>query len=112
MRAGALRHRVRIDALTQGVDELGGMTSSWTTYALAVPAEIVPLSGNEFVAASGQQAQVNTRITVRTGLAITPQMRIVNTHDGDRIYEIRAVLPDRTNARHLTIMCETGVTRG
>ena len=33
------------------------------------------------------------------------------THDG-KAYNIRAVLPDPTLRRHLTLMCESGVNHG
>lgn len=106
--AHRLRHRVTIEQRTQTRDEWGGVVETWETVAI-VPAEVWPLSGREFVAAQATQAGVTTRITIRYQAGIEPAMRV--THDG-AIYNIRAVLPDPTLRRHLTLMCETGVGNG
>lgn len=101
-----LRHRITIEAHTITRDEWGGAIETWTPLHSNVPAEVVPLSGREFVAASAEQAGVTARITVRYLSDITEAMRIV--FDG-ATYNIRAILPDPTARRHLTIMVETGV---
>lgn len=106
--AHRLRHRVTIEQRTQTRDEFGGVVESWETVAI-VPAEVWPLSGREFVAAQAEQAGVTTRITIRYQAGIEPAMRI--THDG-RTYNIKAVLPDSTLRRHITLMCESGVNNG
>ena len=106
--AHRLRHRVTIEQLATTRDEFGGVVESWGTVAI-VPAEVWPLSGREFVAAQAEQAGVTTRITIRYQAGIEPAMRV--THDG-KTYNIRAVLPDPTLRRHLTLMCETGVNNG
>ncbi len=106
--AHRLRHRVTIEQRTQTRDEWGGVVESWDTVTI-VPAEVYPLSGREFVAAQATQADVTTKITIRYQAGIEPAMRV--THDGS-IYNIRAVLPDPTLRRHLTLMCETGVNNG
>lgn len=106
--AHRLRHRVTIEQRTQTRDEWGGVVESWETVTI-VPAEVYPLSGREFVAAQATQSGVTTKITIRYQAGIEPAMRV--THDGS-IYNIRAVLPDPTLRRHLTLMCETGVNDG
>ena len=106
--AHRLRHRVTIEQLATTRDELGGVVESWGPVAI-VPAEVYPLSGREFVAAQATQAGVTTKITIRYQGGIEPAMRV--THDG-MTYNIRAVLPDPTLRRHLTLMCETGVNNG
>lgn len=104
-----LRHRVTVEKYAESRDSYGGVIQSWGTHAADVPAEIVPLSGREFVAAQAMQDTVNTRITVRYDSSIKPEMRI--KHDST-IYNIRAVLPDPTLRRWLTLMCEKGVNDG
>ena len=101
--AHRLRHRITVEQLATTRDEFGGVVESWGTVAI-VPAEVWPLSGREFVAAQAEQAGVTTRITIRYQAGIEPAMRI--THDG-RAYNIRAVLPDQTARRHITLMCES-----
>ena len=101
--AHRLRHRVTIERKTAGADAWGQPVETWETVAIA-PAEVWPLSGREYIAAQAEQAGVTTKITVRYQAGIEPAMRI--THDG-KTYNIRAVLPDPTARRHLTLMCES-----
>ena len=101
--AHRLRHRVTIEQKTAGADAWGQPVETWETVAI-VPAEVWPLSGREYIAAQAEQAGVTTKITVRYQAGIEPAMRI--THDG-KTYNIRAVLPDPTARRHLTLMCES-----
>lgn len=113
MRAGALRHRVDIEAFGVTLDSDGAQVEGWTSILDSdeprLPAEIVPLSGREFIAAQAVQAGVTTRITIRWRDDVKASMRVV--HDGD-LYNIKAVLPDPTLRVHLTLMCETGVNDG
>lgn len=106
--AGRLSHRITLQAAVTSRDEFGGVAHTWTPVA-TVWAEIVPLSGREFVAAQAAQAGVTTRITIRYRDGVTPSMRIL--HDGVT-YSIKAVLPDPTLRRHITLMCEQGVNDG
>ena len=100
--AHRLRHRITIERKTAGADAWGQPVETWETVAIA-PAEVWPLSGREYIAAQAEQASVTTKITVRYQAGIEPAMRI--THDG-KTYNVRAVLPDPTARRHLTLMCE------
>lgn len=109
-----LRHRIDVQDYLSTLDEdTGLMTEGWTSIvpdgSPLIPAEIVPLSGREFVAAQAIQAGVTTRITVRWQDGITSSMRVL--HDG-LTYDIKAVLPDPTLRRHITLMCEQGVNNG
>ena len=102
--AHRLRHRITIERKTAGADAWGQPVETWETVATIVPAEVWPLSGREFVAAQAEQAGITTRITILYRAGIESAMRI--THDG-KTYNIRAVLPDPTLRRHLTLMCES-----
>ena len=104
-----LRHRVTIEQVTETRDADGGVVTAWATLHSKVPAEIVPLSGREFVAAQAAQAGITARMTIRYVAGITPKMRVVHGAD---IYNIEAVLPDPTLRRHLTLMVSTGVNNG
>jgi SPP1 family predicted phage head-tail adaptor len=109
MLAPKLRHRIDIEQLTITQDSYGGMIEAWTLFADNVAAEIVPLSGREFVSAQQVQAGVTTRITVRYKAGILENMRVKH---GSDVYNIKAKLPDQTLRRHITLMCELGVTDG
>ena len=107
--APRLRHRVTIEQVTESRDADGGVVTAWATLHSKVPAEIVPLSGREFVAAQAAQAGITARLTIRYMAGITPKMRVVH---GSDIYNVEAVLPDPTLRRHLTLMVSTGVNNG
>lgn len=110
MQIGKLRHRIAIQSRVETQDATSGaVTLTWANYATDVPAEVVPLSGREFMAASAEQAGVEARIMVRYDAGILPTMRV--TFDG-LSYDIRAVLPDPTARRHLALMVSRGVTDG
>lgn len=109
MLAPRLRHRVTIQMPQNTRDAHGGTVPGWTVFVDQVPAEVVPLSGREFVAAQAVQAGVTTRITLRDLPGLTAAMRVL--HDG-ATYNIKAVLPDPTLRRHVSIMCEQGVNDG
>lgn len=105
MRAGTLRHRVTVEHRAETRDDYGGVTTAWTVFASSVPAAILPISGREFFASEANQAEVTAKIVMRELAGLLPSMRIV--HAGHQ-YNIRAILPDPTLARHVVCMCERG----
>jgi SPP1 family predicted phage head-tail adaptor len=108
--APRLRHRVTIQNFATTQDSnTGAVADAWTNLHTGVPAEIWPMSGREFVAAQSIQAGVSTKITIRYLDGIEPRMRVLHGAD---VYSIKAVLPDPTLRRHLTLMCEVGVNNG
>jgi len=109
MLSAKLRHRIDIEQLTITRDQWGGVIETWTKFATGIPAAIVPLSGKEYIASSATQATVDTRMTIRFISGVLPSMRVLF---GNVKYNIRAVLPDPTLQRHLTLMCETGANDG
>lgn len=109
-----LRHRVDIQEFSVSEDSNGeSITESWESIRAdaepLIAAEVMPLSGREFVAAQAIQAGVTTRITIRYRASMRPTMRVL--HEGS-IYNIKAVLPDPKLRKHLTLMCESGVNDG
>ncbi|MGH8431499.1 MAG: phage head closure protein [Solimonas sp.] len=110
MRAGRLRHRIAIQQQVKEQDASGNLTTSWAAVADNVPAEMVPLSGRELIAAQATQSEINTRCTIRVLAGVTAAMRVV--HEG-AIYNIQAPpLPDPTYKRHLTLMLSGGLSDG
>lgn len=115
MLAQRLRHRCRIEQFTDEQNpSTGEMTRTWSTFATDVPIEIVPSSGREYVAGGGIQAGVEARATVREMDGLVSAMRVIRTVNGvdTAVYEIKAVLPDPTFKRHLTLMLGSGVSNG
>ena len=115
MKAGALRHRITLEHNVTTRDEWGGEVVGWVdafpaiTAQGGIPAEVVPLSGREFIAAGELHGEVQARITIRYLPGVLDTMRI--QFDG-AVYAIRAVLPDATGRRHLTLMVDKGVASG
>lgn len=110
MDAGRLRHRVTIQSVTETRDTTtGAIATSWADVA-TVWAAIEPLSGREFIAAQGAQAEIVARILIRYRDDVVAKMRVVS---GSRVYNIRAVLPDKeSGTEHLTLMVAEGVNDG
>ena len=102
--AARLRHRITIEQLTVTRDAIGGVIETWSALHQNVPADIVPLSGREFMAAQSTQSSVTVRVTVRYLDGLTPLMRVVH---GSDVYNVEAVLPDPSLRRHLTLMCSS-----
>ena len=102
-----LRHRLTLQTVAYTQDATTGeQIASWTNWLADEPAEVVPLSGKEFIAAGANQAQVDARMTIRWRSGVEPTMRVV--FDGQN-YELTAILPDPTNRRWLTLMVARGV---
>lgn len=92
-------------------DSDGERIEEWVdVFPSALPAEILPLSGRELVAASAVSSKVATRIIVRYRPGIVASMRAI--HRGT-YYGIEAVVPDpETGNRWLTLHCTSGVKDG
>lgn len=110
MRAGELRHRIKLQAFTTTVDpDTGYRDKAWVDVA-ELRAKVAPLSGREFLAAAATQSAVTARITIRHRAGVTNNHRILH---GETIYNIESVLPDANSGKeHLTLMCSTGVNDG
>jgi SPP1 family predicted phage head-tail adaptor len=111
MLAPKLRHRIDIQEFTETMDSDGARDQVWATVHDQLPAEIVPVSGlgytRALVAADQNQEPVTVRITVRYRTNITELMRVVH---GSDVYNIKAVLPDPSLRRWLTLMCQKGLS--
>jgi len=105
--AGKLRHRVELQEQQIAQDpNTGEMLTTWVTISRPW-AEIVPMSGREFMAAGAEQSEVRGRIVIRYRDDVDASMRVVYR---GRYYNILAVLPDAESGReHLTLMTGEGV---
>lgn len=84
MRAGALRHNVTIQQLTEADDNQGGYTSTWTTFATAA-ATVAPVKGEEMLEHKKLESTITHKIFIRYISGVTAKMRIVF---GSRTFEI------------------------
>lgn len=106
-----MRHRIRFQKLTPGVDPetQEPIDGVWVDVA-TLWAAITPLSGREFIAAQAVQSEVAGRIVIRYRSDIKAAMRGI---EGDRIYNIQAVLPDPKSGReYLTLPYSEGANDG
>lgn len=108
-RAGKYRHRIALQAFTVVRDTLGGDQEEWLDWHKDVPAEVVPLSGREFTAASAEHGEVTARIEIPYLPGVVNTMRVL--FDGE-VYAVRAVLPDSTARQHITLMVDAGRSDG
>ena len=109
MKAGRLRHRLRLERPDPSRDGYQGELKTWTTVA-EVAAAIDSVTGREFLAADRELAGITWRITLRElpGVAVEPGWRGVEI-DGDqpRVFDFVAVLP--SHARNdLTLAATSG----
>ena len=105
--SGDLRHKVQLQEKSRTQDpHTGEMLDMWVT--IAEPwAQIVPLSGREFLASAAEQSEVTGRIVIRYRDDVNATMRFVYR---GKAYAIKAVLPDmESGIEHLTCMVGEGV---
>lgn len=105
MKVGRLRNRVTVQSSTDTVNDCGELVQTWATFE-EVYAEVRSVSGREYLQTDKVRAEVSHVITIRYLAGLLPNMRIVH---GTKTFEIVAILPDRTDARMMQIMCNQQV---
>lgn len=107
MKAGALKHRITLQYLSDPVQdpETGDTVREWTD-AASVWAQVVPFSVREFLQAAAVQNETSMRAVVRFSrltAQITPDWRVKY---GSDVYDIKGVMPDPDTGReYLTLVC-------
>lgn len=109
MKAGRLRHRVRIESLQDLRDstgqviqdpQTGEIARAWTLVA-EVWAAVEPLSAREFIQSAATQAAVTVRITIRYRENLDASMRLI--HNG-KVFNPAGFLADADSGlEYLTI---------
>lgn len=110
MKAGQLRHRMRIERPVIGADGYRGVTTTWQT-VIEVDAAIDALSGREFMGADRELAGLQWRITLREtpGQQIEPNWRGVDVDSG-AVYDFAAILPTHKREQ-LTVVASSGASQ-
>lgn len=85
--AGALRHRVTIEQVTETQDTFGATVVTWSPFAVRWSA-LEPLTGREFFQAQQVNAEVSHTLRCRHIAGVTPKMRV---RLGARLFDIAAV---------------------
>lgn len=107
MKAGRLRHRIRIYTVTNSVDTLGAPTKTWTQVA-EVNADVTSVSGRELFGASRDLGDKTWRITLREipGVHVDGTYKVTDVDTG-AIFDVTAVL--ESHAREmLTLVARSG----
>lgn len=103
--AGALRHRITIEAASNTSDGLGGSIQTWSEWRL-IWAHLEPIRADMRERASQTDELVTHRVYVRQPLAVTSEMRL---RKGGRIFEIDTIHdPDETARYWLLVVREEG----
>lgn len=100
MRAGRLNQRVTIQSPAVGQDEYGSPLTGWTDFAVNIPAEVLDVSGREFLASAAINNSVTTKILIRPLAGVIASMRVLHGAD---VYNITAPLKQRD--RTILLMC-------
>jgi len=92
MKAGRLRHRIRIEQQIQGVDAFGAPMKTWATM-VETNASVDSVSGREYFAAERDLGEETWKITMRRwpGFHLDGTFRAVDVDSGV-VYDLRAVL--------------------
>lgn len=108
--AGRLRHRIDIqEKLTEQYSN-GDPIEFWVNRWINVPAEVIPLSAKEFIAAKVVQSKITARITIRYRSGLDASMRILFR---GKYYDIAGVLPDnKSGLEWITFPVSEGVNEG
>ena len=105
--AQRLNKRVLIQRRTTTQDGAGQPVESWANVVTSgdgkVWAEVADLSGREYLAADAEQAQTQTKITIRYRAGIESSMRVLH---GATVYAIDAALDQA--GRTILLMCSRG----
>ena len=101
MQAGKMRHRITIQQATTAADTYGQPIETWSTYAERW-ASIEPIRGREYWDAHQVNAEVTTRIRIRSLSGVTPKMRV---SWNSQIFDIVSVIHVEQRNRETQLMC-------
>ena len=111
MRAGTLRHRVRIEQLVPGspAQNAGGEPEEAWAELTTRYAAVEPMKGRELLAAQQINSEVSTLIRMRSLQGVTSTMRAVYAN---RNYDILAVVNVDERARETLLYVREGPNNG
>lgn len=99
-----LNRRVTLQVQATGQDGTGEQLAGWTNFVTTgdgkIWAEVLDITGREFISAGAEENSVQTKITIRYRQGILPTMRLLY---GPRTYKIEAVLGEDRST--IVLMC-------
>ena len=105
---GRFRERVALQRRVVGVDALGQESTSWADVA-TLWAEVLPIRGREYFAASQMQAPTDVRIRIRWRTGVEPTMRVAWK---GQPHEVVSVIDPEGRGAVLELMCVAGLRDG
>jgi head-tail adaptor len=108
MKAGRLRHRIRIERQDQGVDAFGAPNKTWTQVA-EVQASVDAISAREAFAAERDIGEETHRITIRELpdiMHLDGTYRAIDVDTGQQ-FDLRAVIENHTR-NMITMTAKSG----
>ncbi len=105
LRAGQLRHRVKLQSATETQDSYGAIVQTWADVA-TVWASIEARTGRETFTAAQVYATADHIITIRYRSGVTAKMRIVY---GSRVFDIQGAVDPDGRKRTLMIYAKEAV---
>jgi SPP1 family predicted phage head-tail adaptor len=102
MRAGTLKRRVTIQAVTEGTQDGYGEPAEVVTTFATRWASVEPLSGAELYRAHEMHPEVTHSVRLRYLDGVTAKMRVLF---GTRSFEIKTVLNTEETNRELVLLC-------
>ena len=108
MKAGSLKHRLRIEASSTVQDNFGDLTTVWSEIGTCFAA-VQPLSVKDYIHAQQLTTRISTRITIRYRTdVLRAGIRLVGP-DGT-VFTPVGILPDPNSGKeYLTLPCHTDV---
>ena len=103
-----LNHMIEIQRRGQARDTVGQLKETWKN-AGRVWASIRPVSGREYMAASGERAEITHSIILRHGVTVAPRDRIKL---GERIFDVVSVMNTGERNRYLKLMIVENANTG
>ena len=109
MRAGTLKSWITIQQPGTVKDELGQLVPGWLQLD-SVWADIRFQTGLDLARADTTVSVVKASIRIRQRTDVLANMRVVD--DEGRIYEIKAVVPNKQSHQFIDLVCESGANDG
>ncbi len=99
MKPGRMRYRIVLEENAGSQDEYGNVTDEWIDVC-TVWADIVPVSGREYLAAEQNMSETQFKIYIRYRDGVNAKMRV---REGTHVYELLSVLGNHRSGM-LTLM--------
>jgi SPP1 family predicted phage head-tail adaptor len=111
LKAGVLRHhRITIQVPVMTKDSNGSDIETWQNLYVDVPAQNIPLSVNQFMAAKASQSKIRGRFVIRNRPGLSARNRVI---ENGLAYDIEGWLPDPESGKeYVTAPYGQGVNPG